>query len=376
MKKILVTGGAGFIGSYIVDLLVENGDEVFIFDNLDPQVHPNSIQPDYLNKNAHFTQGDVRDIEALAKAVENAEQVYHMAAAVGVGQSMYQIAKYVEVNTLGTANLLDVLTNRKNRVQKVLVAGSMSSYGEGRYRCLTHGLIDPPLRTEEQMAEGAWELTCPECEDILLPVLTDESKPQDCNSIYATTKKDQEEMTIMWGKAYSIPTTALRFFNVYGPRQSLSNPYTGVCAIFLSRLLNGKPPVIYEDGLQSRDFISVKDIAQACYTAMNDEWADHKVFNVGNGIPLTIRKIAETLAEILSLEIEPDITQEFRKGDVRHCIADISKIRGTLGYVPKISFNDGMTELIEWTKSTQSADGYEKASSELEKHGLLIKRNK
>lgn len=376
MKKILVTGGAGFIGSYIVDLLVENGDEVFIFDNLDPQVHPNSIQPDYLNKNAHFTQGDVRDIEALAKAVENAEQVYHMAAAVGVGQSMYQIAKYVEVNTLGTANLLDVLTNRKNRVQKVLVAGSMSSYGEGRYRCLTHGLIDPPLRTEEQMAEGAWELTCPECEDILLPVLTDESKPQDCNSIYATTKKDQEEMTIMWGKAYSIPTTALRFFNVYGPRQSLSNPYTGVCAIFLSRLLNGKPPVIYEDGLQSRDFISVKDIARASFSSMNDEWADHKVFNVGNGIPLTIKKIAETLAEILSLEIEPDITQEFRKGDVRHCIADISKIRGTLGYVPKISFKDGMTELIEWTKSTQSADGYEKASSELEKHGLLIKRNK
>ena len=376
MKKILVTGGAGFIGSYIVDLLVENGDEVFIFDNLDPQVHPNSIQPDYLNKNAHFTQGDVRDIEALAKAVENAEQVYHMAAAVGVGQSMYQIAKYVEVNTLGTANLLDVLTNRKNRVQKVLVAGSMSSYGEGRYRCLTHGLIDPPLRTEEQMAEGAWELTCPECEDILLPVLTDESKPQDCNSIYATTKKDQEEMTIMWGKAYSIPTTALRFFNVYGPRQSLSNPYTGVCAIFLSRLLNGKPPVIYEDGLQSRDFISVKDIARASFSSMNDEWADHKVFNVGNGIPLTIKKIAETLAEILGIEIEPNITQEFRKGDVRHCIADISKIRGTLGYVPKISFKDGMTELIEWTKSTQSADGYEKASSELEKHGLLIKRNK
>lgn len=376
MKKILVTGGAGFIGSYIVDLLVENGDEVFIFDNLDPQVHPNSIQPDYLNKNAHFTQGDVRDIEALAKAVENAEQVYHMAAAVGVGQSMYQIAKYVEVNTLGTANLLDVLTNRKNRVQKVLVAGSMSSYGEGRYRCLTHGLIDPPLRTEEQMAEGAWELTCPECEDILLPVLTDESKPQDCNSIYATTKKDQEEMTIMWGKAYSIPTTALRFFNVYGPRQSLSNPYTGVCAIFLSRLLNGKPPVIYEDGLQSRDFISVKDIARASFSSMNDEWADHKVFNVGNGIPLTIKKIAETLAEILGIEIEPNITQEFRKGDVRHCIADISKIRGTLGYVPKISFKDGMKELIEWTKSTQSADGYEKASSELEKHGLLIKRNK
>ncbi len=376
MKKILVTGGAGFIGSYIVDLLVENGDEVSIFDNLDPQVHPDGRQPDYLNKNARFIKGDVRDMDALAKAIENIEQIYHMAAAVGVGQSMYQISRYVEVNTLGTANLLDVLTNRKNRVGKVLAAGSMSSYGEGRYRCLTHGLIDPPLRIEEQMAEGDWELHCPECNEALLPVLTDETKPQDCNSIYAITKKDQEEMTIMWGKAYGIPTTALRFFNVYGPRQSLSNPYTGVCAIFLSRLLNGKAPVIYEDGLQSRDFISVKDIAQACYTAMNDEWADHNVFNVGNGTPLTIKKIAETLAEIMGVEIEPEITHEFRKGDVRHCIADISKIRGAFGYVPKISFKDGMTELIEWTKSTRAADGYEKASSELEKHGLLIKRNK
>ena len=375
MKKVLVTGGAGFIGSYIVDSLIENGDDVIIYDNLDPQVHPNGDKPDYLNKDARFILGDIRDYDAFAKAVENVEQIYHMAAAVGVGQSMYEISRYVEVNTLGTANLLDILTNRKNKVEKMLVAGSMSSYGEGRYRCPRHGVIDPPLRTEEQMAAGKWELICDSSDDILEPVLTDESKPLDCNSIYATTKKDQEEMTLMWGKAYDIPTTALRFFNVYGPRQSLSNPYTGVCAIFLSRLLNGKPPVIYEDGLQTRDFISVRDIAKACRTAMNDDRANHNVYNVGNGIPLSINKIAETLASILGLDVKPEITRQFRKGDVRHCIADISRIRTELDFNPEISFMDGMIELIEWTKSTQSADGYQTASSELEKRGLLVKQS-
>jgi len=377
MKKILVTGGAGFIGSYIVDLLIEKGDsEVYIFDNLDPQVHPNSDKPEYLNKDAVFIEGDVRNIDALAKAVRNMDQIYHMAAAVGVGQSMYKISKYVEVNTTGTANLLDILTNTKNHLEKLVVAGSMSSYGEGRYDCPLHGIVNPPLRTDEQMELGDWEVHCPECKAVMQPLLTDENKPRDCNSIYALTKKDQEEMVLLWGKAYDIPTTALRFFNVYGPRQSLSNPYTGVCAIFLSRLLNDQPPVVYEDGRQTRDFISVKDIARASYMAMNDDRANWEVFNVAGGNHISIKEIGDTLARILGKEIETEITNAFRKGDVRHCVADVTKIKKTIGFQPQIHFISGMQELAQWTQSQKATDGFKKAADELAAHGLVVKRTK
>ena len=372
MKKVLVTGGAGFIGSYIVDYLIEAGNEVVIFDNLDPQVHPHGEKPDYLNTDAYYINGDVRDIEALKKAVAGAEQVYHMAAAVGVGQSMYQIAKYVEVNTGGTANLLDVLTNNKNKVEKVVVASSMSSYGEGRYHCSTHGILSPDLRPVSQMQNGDWEVRCPDCGELMSPRLTGEEKPQICNSIYALTKKDQEEMTIMWGKAYDIPTTALRFFNVYGPRQSLSNPYTGVCAIFMSRIKNDHRPVVYEDGLQTRDFISVEDIARACIESMNNPKADHQVFNVGTGKATSIEEVANTLAQIYGKDIEPDITKAFRKGDVRHCISDPAKIFNAIGFKAQIDFDPGMEELIEWTETAAAEDLFEKAASELSDKGLIV----
>ncbi|MBC8278860.1 MAG: SDR family NAD(P)-dependent oxidoreductase [FCB group bacterium] len=372
MKKILVTGGAGFIGSYIVDYLIEAGNEVVIFDNLDPQVHPNGKKPDFLNSNAQFISGDVRDLEALKKAVAGAEQVYHMAAAVGVGQSMYQIAHYVDVNTGGTANLLDVLTNIKNKVEKVVVAASMSSYGEGRYHCSTHGILNPDLRPVSQMQTGDWEVHCPDCGELMSPLPTDEEKPQICNSIYALTKKDQEEMTLMWGKSYDIPTTALRFFNVYGPRQSLSNPYTGVCAIFMSRIKNDNRPVIYEDGLQTRDFISVKDIARACIESMNNSKADHQVFNVGTGKATSINDVAQTLAKIYGKDIEPDITKAFRKGDVRHCISDPSKIEDAIGFRPQADFQSGMEELIKWTENAAAEDHFDKAASELADKGLIV----
>ena len=376
MKKILVTGGAGFIGSFIVDKLIEDGEsEVFIFDNLDPQVHTNGEKPDYLNKDALFIEGDVRDKDALAKAVEGIEQVYHMAAAVGVGQSMYQITKYVQVNTTGTANLLDVIINGGNKVEKLLVAASMSSYGEGRYNCPEHGIVNPPLRPESQMAAGDWELHCPHCDEIMEPLPTDENKPQICNSIYALTKKDQEEMALMWGQAYRIPAVALRFFNVYGPRQSLSNPYTGVCAIFMSRIKNDKPPVIYEDGRQTRDFIAVEDIARASITAMNDPRTNYGVFNVGGGNPTTIENIALTLAEIYGKDIKPQITSAFRKGDVRHCIASISKIRNAIGFQPQISFSEGMKALAAWTETAAAEDKFDSAANELEDRGLIVKRD-
>ena len=373
MNKVMVTGGAGFIGSYIVDMLVERGDsQVFIYDNLDPQVHPGGDKPGYLNQDAVFIKGDIRDRDTLAKAAADMDRIYHLAAAVGVGQSMYQVGKYVEVNTLGAANLLEILVNGKSRVEKLLVAASMSSYGEGRYNCPVHGLVSPSLRNEADMAAGDWELHCPECGSAMKPVPTDEEKPLFCNSIYALTKKDQEEMSLMIGRTYSIPTVALRFFNTYGPRQSLSNPYTGVCAIFMSRIKNGNSPVIYEDGLQSRDFISVKDIARACVAAMEDPRADYQIFNVGTGIPTTIRRVAETLTEIYGVDIIPRVINSFRKGDIRHCYADCSKIERLLGFRPEVSFKDGMRELAEWTEKVFADDKFDRASSELAERGLVV----
>jgi dTDP-L-rhamnose 4-epimerase len=377
MKKVLVTGGAGFIGSYIVDLLIAEGkSEVYIFYNLDSQVHIGGQPPEYLNRDAVFIQGDVRNYQEFKRALLGKEQVYHLAASVGVGQSMYQISKYVEVNIQGTANLLDILTHQSRQVEKVLVAGSMSSYGEGAHWCQQDGVINPPLRSETQMMALDWELHCPICGKYLTPKLTPESKPLNCNSVYALSKKMQEEMTLLWGKAYEIPSTVLRFFNVYGPRQSLSNPYTGVCAIFLSRMLNNKSAVLYEDGEQTRDFIFVKDIARACVSSMNDQRADHQVFNVGNGKPISIKDIALTLSEILHKDLPPQITNEFRKGDVRHCIADIEKIKSTLDFQPEISFKQGMSELAHWTQSRTATDGFEQAAAELQKHRLLVKREK
>jgi dTDP-L-rhamnose 4-epimerase len=373
MKRVLVTGGAGFIGSFVVDMLVEQGNEVLIYDNLDPQVHPQGKKPVYLNKEAKFIRGDVQDYEKFAKVIKGIEQVYHLAAKVGVGQSMYEISSYVEVNIGGTANLLDILTNSRNHVEKVLVAGSMSSYGEGRYRCEKDGKVNPPLRTEDQMARGDWELHCPICGKMVKPLPTDEAKPQICNSIYALTKKDQEDMVLMWGNAYKVPTVALRFFNVYGPRQALSNPYTGVCAIFMSRIKNGNPPVIYEDGEQTRDFISVKDIARACIMAMNYEEADYQVFNVGTGKPTSVKRVAEILTQIYGNPIAPEITRNFRKGDVRHCISNPSKIARTIGFRSEIDFISGMKELVEWTETVKAEDRFEIATSELKGKGLIAR---
>lgn len=365
--RILVTGGAGFIGSFIVDELIRLGHDVTVFDNLDRQVHTTARVPDYLNKKARFIEGDVRDYEALKKVALDTEIIFHKASSVGVGQSQYEIKKYVDVNIGGTANLLNILVNEKHKVKKILVAASMSSYGEGKYECAKCGIVRPALRSE-----GAeWEPKCPGCKGNIKPVPTDEDARQNCNSIYALTKKAQEDMCLMIGKAYGIPAVSLRYFNVYGPRQSLSNPYTGVAAIFMSRIKNNNRPVVYEDGLQTRDFISVYDVVMANIMAMENPKADYKVFNVGTGIPLTIRSIAETLARLYGKNIKPDITNKFRKGDVRHCYADITRIKSTLGWEAKVSFEEGMRGLIEWSRTAESIDRFEEAVSELRGKGLV-----
>jgi dTDP-L-rhamnose 4-epimerase len=389
-ERILVTGGAGFIGSHLVDALLRQGHQVRVFDNLEPQVHgPLRAQgqwPSYCNLEAEYILGDVRDRDTLRQAMTGVDIIFHEAAMVGVGQSMYQVDRYVDVNTRGTASLLDILANDeeiRSQLRKLVVASSMSIYGEGKYECPLHGVVYPKLRPEAQLAARDWELHCPVpdasdngsgqtmCGLVLRPLPTDEDKPLHSTSIYAISKKDQEEMCLSIGRAYDIPTVALRYFNVYGSRQALSNPYTGVAAIFSGRLLNSKPPVIFEDGGQSRDFVHVSDIVQANLLAMEKDEANYGVFNVGSARVFTVLDVAEALINHLGVGVEPEIVQKFRAGDIRHCFSDISRIQA-LGYRPTVKFEDGLVELVSWVQSQTAVDTFEQARAELVKRGLAV----
>jgi len=372
--KILVLGGAGFIGSHLIDELLAIGHEVVVYDNLEPQVHGKiETPPSYLADNIEFFKYDIRDKSLLEKVINEVDIIYHLAAMVGVGQSMYQIKKYYDVNVNGTANLLNLLVNEEHDVKKLIVASSMSTYGEGAYNCKNCGIIYPEIRNTDQLENNNWEMICPECKSIAKSIPTNEKKPQDCTSIYALTKKEQEKMCLLIGKTYGINTTALRFFNVYGSRQALSNPYTGVCAIFSSSLLCGNPPIIYEDGGQARDFVHVKDIVQSLILSMNKDAANGEVFNVGTGKPITINQIANILSNLINPDIKPIITNQFRPGDIRHCYSDIKKIQTKLNYQPKYGFKEGMGELVEWVKKQigNVEDKSKKAKKELIEKGLL-----
>jgi dTDP-L-rhamnose 4-epimerase len=372
-KKILVTGGAGFIGSHLTDELVRRGHRVRVFDNVEKQVHGNGANaPKHLNPEAEFVRGDVKDRKSLRKAVQDAEVIFHQAAAVGVGQSMYEVAKYCEVNVGGTANLLDILVHNGNKVEKIILASSMSNYGEGKYHCKQCGTVFPNLRSTDDLRRHQWEIRCPKCTQTINVLPTDEEKPLQPTSIYATTKRTQEEMVLNVGRAYGIPAVALRYFNIYGPRQSLSNPYTGVAAIFSSRIMNRQRPVIFEDGRQGRDFTHVSDVVQANILAMESDAADYQVFNVGTGRMTNLLELVEMLIERLEGGdgITPQFVNQFREGDIRYCFADIRKIEGTLGYRPKISFKQGVSDLIEWARNQNAADSFEAAAAELTRHGL------
>lgn len=372
--RILVTGGAGFIGSFLVDALVEQGHHVRIYDALVPQVHgPEQALPEYLNPNAEFVQGNVLDKTLLARALEDVDVVYHLAAAVGVGQSMYEIQYYTEANTLGGAVLLDLLANTKHQVRKMVVASSMSIYGEGKYECADCGVVHPRLRTEAQLRERDWEMKCPHCSQDVRSLPTDEEKPLYPTSIYAITKRDHEEMFLSTGFAYGIPSVALRFFNTYGPRQALSNPYTGVMAIFSGRLLNRQPPVIYEDGKQSRDFIHVSDIVQGLLLAMERPEADYQVFNLGTGVSTSIGAVTNVLAQHLTEgDVEPVILNQFRAGDIRHCYADIGKARELLGFEPRITLEQGLADLLSWAKEQTAEDRFAQVEKELAAKSLVV----
>jgi dTDP-L-rhamnose 4-epimerase len=370
-KKVLITGGAGFIGSHLADELLGKGHAVRVLDNISEQVHGEAEgSPGYLNEEVELVRGDVRDPESIEKALKGIDAVYHFAAMVGVGQSMYQIVDYTDVNNLGTATLLEALIKRP--VEKLIVASSMSIYGEGLYKTEDGQFVAGNERSVEQLRAHEWELKDDAGRE-LKPVPTPESKTPSLASIYALSKYDQERMCLVIGRAYNIPTVALRFFNVYGARQALSNPYTGVLAIFASRLLNGNAPLIFEDGNQQRDFVSVYDVAQACRLALETAEAASQVFNVGSGHRYTVREIGERMCELMDKSfIEPEITGKYRAGDIRHCFADISLARRVLGYEPRIGLDEGLLELAEWLEGQVAVDRVAQASAELAARGLTV----
>src|SRR3954447_22305041 len=358
-ESVLITGGAGFIGSHLADRLLQQGHRVRAFDNLTPQVHGDVARPDYLADDVELVVGDVRDRDAVRRALDGIDSVVHLAARVGVGQSMYEIANYTAENSAGTAVLLEALLDRP--VRKLVVASSMSIYGEGLYEP-----VQPPPRTREQLERDEWEPAGAR------PVPTPEWKRPDLSSVYALTKYDQERLCLVFGDAYNVPTVALRFFNVYGTRQALSNPYTGVLAIFASRLLNDRPPLVFEDGLQRRDFVSVHDVAHACELALTRDGADGRAVNIGSGRSVTVLEIAAKLADTLGKEIEPEVSGQYRFGDIRHCFADISLARETLGYAPEHELEDGMRELAGWLEGQVATDRVDAATEELNSRGLTL----
>jgi dTDP-L-rhamnose 4-epimerase len=327
-------------------------------------------RPAYLDARAELMMGDVRDKDAVRRALEGIDTVYHFVAAVGVGQSMYQIAEYTSVNNLGAAVLLEALVERP--VGRLIVASSMSVYGEGLYKAADGSVRAAAERSIEALRAGDWEVRDTSGAP-LVPIPTPETKEPCLASVYALSKYDQERMCLMIGRAYGIPTVALRFFNVFGPNQALSNPYTGVLAIFASRLLNDKPPVIYEDGLQQRDFVSVYDVARACRLAMEAPEAPGRVFNVGSGHRYTILTVAQRMARTLGKEhLHPEITGKYRVGDIRHCFADITQARKVLGYQPRVGLEEGLADLEAWLEKQEAQDGVAQASAELAARGLMV----
>jgi len=367
--RVLITGGAGFVGSHLADALLDRGCTVRVFDNLSSQVHPQG-RPPYLSGEVELVRGDMLDIESLRGAVRGVDVIFHFAAAVGVGQSMYEIAHYMGVNTQGTANLLQVLLDTKADLQKFVVASSMSIYGEGKYECPQCGIVAPPPRSNQQLKSKQWETLCPTCALALKPVATDEAKPLQSTSIYALSKKDQEELALLFGRTYGVPTVALRFFNIYGERQALSNPYTGVAAIFASRLLNGRAPLIFEDGRQLRDFVSVHDIVQACLLSIERPEANQMALNIGSGQAISIHEVADALAQAMGVAVPAEITGKYRAGDIRNCFADISAAERVLGYRPKVRFAHAMAGLVDWLRSQQAEDRAAQAVQELHSYGL------
>lgn len=372
MTRVLVTGGAGFIGSHVVARLIERGKDVIVLDNLDAQVHgPKAGRPRHLLPQAELVVGDVRDRELVERLVSDVDAVVHLAAAVGHLQSMYQVEHFVDVNVRGTALLLEAATRKGSRVGCIVVASSMALYGEGRCSCPVCGPFDPALRPTAQLERRDFEIHCPRCDAVAAPAATPEEARLQPTTVYAVTKRDQEELVLTVSAAYGLRACALRLFNIYGPHQSLSNPYTGVAAIFSSRLLNHKPPLVFEDGRQTRDFTHVRDVAEAFARALDEPRADGQILNVGTGRSYSLLELEQLLAHEIGASCRPQVTGSFRQGDIRHCTADTTRLERTLGFRPRVDFRAGVTDLVAWVRGQEPRDGVERALGELTERGLL-----
>lgn len=346
MSNILVTGGAGFIGSFIVDELINKGHKVRIFDNLEPRIHAGKI-PSYLNRKAEFVNGDVRNYEDFYAALKGIDTVFHEASLVGIEPGIKEPKKFVDVNTGGTANLFDIIIQKKLNVRKVIFPSSVGVYGEGVSKCCQCGFTSSRARTLDELKKHEWDLKCPGCGKVVEHCDVSEEKSVSVANIYSMTKLDQEVISLSVGRAYKIPVVCLRYFNVYGPRQSIINPYSGVITRFIDNILNGKRIIAYEDGRQTRDFINVHDIVSANILAMENEKMDYGIFNVGSGKGMTIKEIAQVIIDLTGSDAELEISNNYREGDIRHCTANISKI-SRLGFKPRVDFREGLKEIIEW----------------------------
>ena len=368
---VLVSGGAGFIGSNLTRRLLASGEKVRVFDSLRGQVH--DARPD-LPDDIEFIHGDVRDADAVKRALDGVNRVVHLAAAVGVGQSMYEIVDYTSSNALGFAVVLEAAAEARDRIEKLVVASSNTIYGEGRYRCSAEGAdVLAGMRSVEQLKARDWEPKCPRCGAPLEPLPTDETKPLQPASIYAIGKRDHEEMALVWGRAYGVATTALRFFSVYGRGQALSNPYTGAVAIFASRMLNGRQPIVFEDGQQMRDMVHVSDVVAALVAALDPGHGDGASINIGTGVPTTVTQIAEALSRHLDIDVGVDYQNTFRAGDVRHCFADVALARELLDFAPKMGFDEGIGDLSGWlVDQVTDAERLEVATTAMAERGLTL----
>jgi dTDP-L-rhamnose 4-epimerase len=379
--QVAVIGGAGFIGSHLVDRLVQNGYATRVIDNLEPLVHPSGQPPGYLNPKAEFIRQDVRDRDGLYRATQGADAIFYLAGAVGVGDSMYKIRHYAEANVLGAANLLDILANEKHDVRKVVLASTVTVYGEGKYSCPRHGVVFPEIRGSGALATDRsatrWDPRCPAqttgagCSEQLTPLPVEETKPLSPSSIYAVTKRAQEELFLTVGRAYAIPMVILRYFNVYGTRQAVSNPYTGVAKIFAADFAAGKSPLVYEDGLQTRDFVHVSDVVQANLLALEKPEADGEIFNVGSGRPTTILEACQAVGRLFPKTPEVETSQRFRAGDVRHSVANISKIRSRLGFQPVTFFPARLEDVVPGGQIPAATESSSAAHDALVQRGLI-----
>ena len=376
IKRILITGGAGFIGSNLALSLIKKGYLVTVLDNLSEQIHGEDADMSFLYKSiidkVIFIKGDVRNREDWEKALIGQDAVIHLAAETGTGQSMYEIYKYSSVNISGTALFLDILANTQHGIKKIIVASSRAIYGEGRYYCSSHGEVYPLTRNEKDLVNGFFECKCPVCEKNVELLSTHEESKIQPQSVYAVTKYNQEQLFLLTGKSLNIPAVAFRYQNVYGPGQSLSNPYTGILSIFSTQIKNNNSINIFEDGKESRDFVYIDDVVNATILGLENENANFNVYNVGTGKQVDVLRIADTLVNLYQSKVQVNITGNFRLGDIRHNYADMTKIRRDLNFTPAYQFEEGISKFIEWVNSQEIKESkYSNSIKELKERGLL-----